>query len=101
MGVIEKKLKSFLPRLGILLVLLSFGVMTGFASVLHAHELDFNSAHDDCAPCHWSKTNPSDETTATAFATAPLLQFSLFSPGEFISQQFKKNILNRGPPTFS
>ncbi len=98
---LETKLKSLLPRLRVLLVLLSFAVMTGLSPVLHAHELDFNASHDDCAPCHWSQSNQSVETTATVLTAAPLLQFLTFSPAESIGQQFRKNILNRGPPLFS
>jgi len=101
MGFFNKKLITFLPKLGVLLVLLSFGFMTSLAPVLHAHELDFSSAHDDCAPCHWSQSNQSVETTTTTLIAAPLLQFLTFSPAESIGQQFRKNILNRGPPLFS
>jgi hypothetical protein len=101
MFLFQKKLNSFLPKLGVLLVLLSFGFMTGLAPVLHAHELDFSSAHDDCAPCHWSQSNQSVETTAIAFTVAPLSKFSTFSSVESIGQQFRRNTLNRGPPLFS
>jgi|GEM_PF-1781232 len=100
MFIYKIKLKSLLPRLGVLLVLLSFGVMTGFSPVLHAHELDFNASHDDCAPCHWSQSSQSVETATIALTAVPTLQFPIFSPTEPNGQQFEKNILNRGPPLF-
>ncbi|GJL79836.1 MAG: hypothetical protein NPINA01_28250 [Nitrospinaceae bacterium] len=101
MVLLDKKLKSFLPRLGVLLVLLSFGFMTGLAPVLHAHEFDFDVAHDNCAPCHWVQSNQSVETSVNTLAAAPLLQFSIFFPAEFIGQPFTGNVLNRGPPLLS
>ncbi len=101
MTILAKKLKSCLPKLGVLLLLLSFGVLTGFSSLLHAHELDFSSVHDDCAPCHWSQSSQTDETTAIAVTATPPSPFLIFSPAESIGPQFKKNILNRGPPLFS
>ncbi|GJL79835.1 MAG: hypothetical protein NPINA01_28240 [Nitrospinaceae bacterium] len=96
-----KKLKSFIPRLGVLLALLSFGFMIGLAPVLHAHELDFDAAHDDCAPCHWSQSHQSVETTANTISKTSLVYTQPFSPAEFIGQQFTSNVLNRGPPLLS
>jgi hypothetical protein len=101
MFTFEKKLKSFFPRLGILLVLLSFGVMTGLAPVLHAHELDFSESHDNCAPCHWSQSSHSDETTTVAVVATPPTPFLIFSPAESIGQQFNKNTPSRSPPLYS
>jgi len=98
MTILAKKFKPHLPKLGVLLLLMSFGVLTGFSTLLHAHELDFNSVHDGCSACHWSQSNQSIETTAVAFTVTPQLQFLIFSPAESIGQQFRKNILNRGPP---
>jgi hypothetical protein len=101
MGIFNKMLKSFLPKLGVLLVLISFGFMTGLAPVLHAHELDLTEAHDDCAPCHWSQSNKTDETTATTFSAALRLEIFILFQTESIDQQIQSIVLNRGPPQFS
>lgn len=101
MTFLAKKFESHLPRLGVLLLLLSFGVMTGFSTVLHAHELDLGSAHDDCAPCHWSQSNQTDETDDPGVETPSL--FKSFQPilVEDVEKYFINNPFNRGPPPLS
>jgi hypothetical protein len=101
MTILAKILKSCLPRLGVFLLLLSFGVMTGFSTVLHAHELDFSSAHDDCAPCHWSQSNKTDESDTVEADSPSLFQsFQLISV-EAIDKHFIDKLSNRGPPSLS
>jgi hypothetical protein len=101
MTVLAKNIKRHLPKLGVLLLLLSFGVMTGFSTVLHAHELDLSSAHDDCFSCHWSQSNHSDESD-TPWIEAPSIfqSFQLIS-AEGIDKQLIGKLFNRGPPALS
>ena len=101
MTILAKKLKPFLPKLGILLLLFSFGALTGFSTVLHAHELDFGSVHDDCAPCHWSQSNQTDETDAPGVETPTVRQFFQLIPAEGIENTFINKPSNRGPPALS
>ncbi len=101
MDLILKQLKRFLPKLGIVLVLLSFGVMTGLSPVLHAHELDLAHAHDDCAPCHWSQSNQSVNTDFQVFSATSGFQFFFYTPSQVACQQSRSSILNRGPPLLS
>jgi len=98
---LAKKFKSYLPKLGVLLLLLSFGVMTGFSTVLHAHELDFSSVHDDCAPCHWSQSNHTDESDDSEFATPSRFQSFQLIPSESIGKLCINKPYNRGPPPLS
>ncbi len=101
MNALVKKFRSHLPKLGVLLLLLSFGVLTGFSTVLHAHELDFSSAHDDCAPCHWSQSNQSDDTNTCGIKTLSLFRSFTLIPAESIEKRFINNLFNRGPPSLS
>jgi hypothetical protein len=101
MSFLSNKFKSHLPKLGILLLLLSFGIMTGFSTVLHAHELDFSSAHDDCAPCHWSQSNHTDESDTLGIETPSLLQSFQLIPIENIGKHLICKPSNRGPPYLS
>jgi len=101
MDLISKQLRRFLPRLGVVLVLLSFGIMTGFSPVLHAHELDLTHVHDNCAPCHWSQSNLSVDTDCQVFSAASQFQFYFYTPEQFVDQQSRNRVLNRGPPLLS
>jgi hypothetical protein len=101
MTIMAKKIKPYLPRLGVLLLLFSFGIMSGFSTILHAHELDFSSAHEDCAPCHWSQSNASDETDTTGVETVSVFQSFQLIPAESIDQLFINKLFNRGPPPLS
>ncbi len=101
MSFLSKNFKSSLPKLGVLLLLMSFGVMTGFSTVLHAHELDFSEAHDDCAPCHWSQSNKTDTSDAVEAETPFLLQSFQLIPVEAIDKHLISKPSNRGPPPLS
>ena len=101
MFYLQNRLKSMLPSLGVLLVLLSFGVMTGLAPVLHAHELDFNSPHDDCAPCHWSQSKEVDESDSGPVASASRYRFFKSTLAESLDNQSIHKLFNRGPPSLS
>ena len=101
MTVLAKIFKRHLPKLRILLLLLSFGIMTGFSTVLHAHELDFSSTHDDCAPCHWSQSKEFDETNASGVDKPSLFKSFQLIPTKGINKLFINKLFNRGPPLFS
>jgi hypothetical protein len=98
---LAKQFKPYLPKLGVLILLLSFGVLTGFSTVLHAHELDFSSVHDDCAPCHWSQSNPADESDDSELAIPSRFQSFQLVPSESIGKPCINKPYNRGPPAFS
>ncbi len=101
MNLFYKQLKRFCPRLGVALVLLSFGMMTGLSPVLHAHELDLTHVQDDCAPCHWSQSNLSVDTDFQVSSAAFQFQFYFHTSSQFADQQPRNSILNRGPPLLS
>ncbi len=101
MTILAKIFNRHLPKLGVLLLLLSFGVLTGFSTVLHAHELDLSSAHDDCAPCHWSQSNQADETDSSGDETPTVFESFQLIPAEGIDKLFVNKLFNRGPPALS
>jgi hypothetical protein len=101
MTFLAKYLKLHLPKLGILLLLLSFGVLAGFSTVLHAHELDFSSTHDDCAPCHWSQSHQTGETDTTGIEAPTVFRSFQLIPAESIDKLFVNKLSNRGPPPLS
>ncbi len=101
MTILSKKYKSYLPRLGVLLLLFSFGVLTGFSTVLHAHELDFSEVHDDCFSCHWSQSNKIDESDTVEVEAPSVFQSFQIIPVESIGKLFISKPSNRGPPSLS
>lgn len=101
MTILAKFFNPHLPRLGVLLLILSFGVMTGFSTVLHAHELDFSAAHDDCAPCHWSQSHQTDESESPGVETPSLYRSFQLILAESIEKHFISKLSNRGPPALS
>ena len=98
MTVLAKKFKPCLSKLGVLLLLVSFGVLTGFSPILHAHELDFSSAHNDCFSCHWSQSNQTDESDTPGIETPSLFRSFQLIPTEYIDKIFINKLFNRGPP---
>jgi hypothetical protein len=101
MTVLTKTIKSHLPKLGVLFLLFSFGIMTGFSTVLHAHELDLSSAHDDCFSCHWSQSKHTDTSDTSVVETPSLFQSFQLNPAEGIDKLFINKLFNRGPPYLS
>lgn len=101
MSFLPKNIKPYLPKPGVFLLLISFGIMTLFSSVLHAHELDFGSAHDECAPCHWSQSTEGVETDASRSETPFYRQSFQLIPVVRITSAFLNQLYNRGPPLSS
>jgi hypothetical protein len=101
MTFLAKKLKLHLPKIGVLLLLLSFGVMTGFSTVLHAHELDFSEVHDDCFSCHWSQSNKTNESNTVEVEAPSLFQSFQLIPVKCIAKHLISKPSNRGPPPLS
>jgi nitrate/TMAO reductase-like tetraheme cytochrome c subunit len=101
MNILANNFKRCIPKLGVLLLLLSFGVMTGFSTVLHAHELDLSSTHDDCFSCHWTQSNQSDKTNASAIETLSGFQPFYFIEAEKITNTYLITRHIRGPPPLS
>jgi hypothetical protein len=98
---LARHFKRCLPKLGVLLLLLSFGVMTGFSTVLHAHELDLSSDHDDCFSCHWAQSKHTDKPDSPEVETPSLYQPFQLILAEDIDNLFINVLFNRGPPPLS
>lgn len=101
MNCICHKLNGFVGRMMMALVLLSFGGMTGFYSLLHNHNLDSEPIHQNCAPCHWNQSSDgdtdNDPQVASVTLSAPLDE----TPG---ATPFTRTILSptdRAPPVLS
>ncbi len=99
MLILANKFKHHLPKLGVLLLLVSFGIMTGFSTVLHAHELDYSSAHDDCFSCHWSQSNHTSEPDTLRIEIPTLFQSFQLIPAESFDKLLISKPSNRGPPS--
>jgi hypothetical protein len=82
------------------LLLLSLGVLSGFSSILHSHELDLHDNHEDCLSCEWNQVS---------FDTTPFLSeafCSLFNVFDAQASEapdlaaFLSTFLSRAPPSF-
>ncbi|MBI4390109.1 MAG: hypothetical protein HY580_08005 [Nitrospinae bacterium] len=85
-------------RLLAVILLLGFGLLTGFSTVLHSHELDFGPYHKDCAPCHWSQSNTGAETHAADAPVSQVFQIFKISVSLIFPLRFFSDTLSRSPP---
>ena len=98
---VHRKLKGLCGRMLILLVLLSFGGMTGYSALLHNHDFDLGSTHDDCAACQWVQAHQIDNSHTAETAETPsthAIEYRAYRL-EFKSVHFGFD--SRGPPVFS
>lgn len=58
-------------RFAVFALLLCYGVLTGFAPLLHDHEQDLKQ-HKNCSPCHWTQSSGGVETQHTGFSFSPI-----------------------------
>ena len=68
-----KHLLTNTHKFSTLLVLVCFGAMVGFSQLLHAHELELDHIHKNCAPCKWNQLQ-----TNTKSEIASIVPFSHF-----------------------
>ncbi|MBI5428290.1 MAG: DUF2607 family protein [Nitrospinae bacterium] len=88
-------------RLLAIILLLGFGLLTGFSSVLHSHELDFGPTHKDCAPCHWSQSSAGDKSHAADVPVSQVFQIFQISVSLIFPLRFFSDTLSRSPPFLS
>lgn len=86
-------------RLTIFSLLFSFGIMTGLAPFLHAHDFDLNEIHKNCSPCHWAKSHSGIENQAAEIPLTSTIQSIGFSPFDFFLGSSLRALKNRGPPS--
>ena len=89
---------NFTRRVQTLFLVLVFGLLTGFAPVLHSHEFDLEDVHQDCAPCQWSQDNSSLETQNAGLSISVLYrQLTVILP-KAVSQNAPLTVFNKSPP---
>ncbi len=78
--------------------ILVFGFLTGFAPILHNHELDLDETHQDCAPCKWSQEDTSSEISCVSLSYFASIQpFSISHVNSVIFDD-SNPVLNKSPP---
>ena len=86
-------------RIIIFSLLFTFGIMTGLAPFLHAHDFDLDHIHKDCIPCHWAQSHSCVENQAAEISLTFSIQSLDFSPFDFFLHSSLLAFNNRGPPS--
>ena len=98
MSNIYHNIKGLAGHILVILVLLSFGGMTGYSVLLHDHDLDFEHVHEDCVPCQWSQANESDTVYTTEISQSFNFQESLSPVDQIPARISIRDLQSRGPP---
>lgn len=81
-----------------IVLLLCFGVLTGFSPLLHNHDLDQSDKHEDCASCLWSQSNVNFETQASRLSFDKIILSIIFESSLPSGKINLFLIANRSPP---
>lgn len=90
----------FSKRLQAGFFILIFGFLTGFAPILHNHELDLEETHQDCSPCKWSQENVGSEVLSVSLSFSPSVQSFFILHVGAVTFEDSYPVLNKSPPTF-
>jgi len=97
---IYRKINGLYGRMLVMLILLSFGGMTGYSVLLHNHDLDFDHTHDDCASCQWTQAHKTDKTHSLEITKIPSAHAVKYRARQLEPKSVHSNFYSRGPPTF-
>ena len=97
------KINAWLARSQLMpaLLLVSFGVLSGFAPVLHNHDLDFDHDHNDCGACQWSQWSSMLNADAAQGTLSPLLKILRLIHVSEVLPKFLSSVSSRSPPLVS
>ena len=101
MGRIYPNIKGLAGNILVIIVLLSFGGMTGYSVLLHNHDLDYEHGHEDCVPCQWSQANKSDTAYSTETSHASNFQESPSPVDQIKTRITIRDVQSRGPPSLT
>ncbi len=91
------KRSKFLPAL----LLVCFGVLSGFSPVLHNHELELDHNHNDCGACQWSQWNSLIHAVASQGTPSPMLEILRHVHISVVLPKFLASVSSRSPPAVS
>ncbi|MGV7221128.1 MAG: hypothetical protein ACQ9MH_06370 [Nitrospinales bacterium] len=98
MNRIYNNIKGLAGHFLVILVLLSFGGMTGYSVLLHDHDLDLENVHEDCGPCQWNQANESEINYLVETSNSSNFQESSSTVDLKTPQITIRDIQSRGPP---
>ena len=89
---------KFRQILTVCVLILSLGFLSGFSTVLHNHDLDLQSNHEDCFSCEWNHVSM-DPNTAQPELELQFFEQEYSSPlHESRHLIFSSAFLSRAPP---
>lgn len=100
MVYIRRRVNRLVGRLLVLLVLMSFGVLTGYSVLLHNHDLNFDHAKDDCASCQWTQSHKTDKTHSPEITKTFSTHAIKYRAHQVKPQTVHSSFYSRGPPAF-
>ncbi|MBC8285873.1 MAG: DUF2607 family protein [Nitrospinae bacterium] len=83
------------------LLILTLGVLLGFSSVLHSHELDLHDDHEDCFSCEWSQVSLDTSPSLPEISSSIIEAFHPLASDTPAKAILFTAFLSRAPPAFS
>ncbi len=83
------------------LLVLSLGILSGFSSILHSHELDLHDDDEDCFSCEWNQISFDHDPGNSIIEPSSFeqsFQFKSYNSGYLV---FSFSFFGRAPPSLS
>lgn len=80
------------------LLILSLGLLSGFSSILHSHDLDLHDDHEDCYSCEWNQVSIDQGSSQPSVELGVFEQKYSFNPHDTEHLTFSSTFLSRAPP---
>ena len=84
-----------------LLLVLSLGIFSGFAPILHSHELDLHDDNEDCFSCEWSQISIDQNTSLEETFNSPFNAFTTQVLNDTIVVNLSLAFSSRAPPSLT
>jgi hypothetical protein len=83
------------------LLILTLGILLGFSSVLHSHELDLHDDHEDCFSCEWSQVSLDNSPSLPEIPSCIIEAFHSSASSTPAKVILFSAFLSRAPPAIS
>jgi len=83
------------------MLIFCFGLLSGFAPYLHAHDFDLTEVDEDCIPCQWAQNHVGLDQDFSSFDYIPLCFTQERVETTQPKQNFKYIFFGLSPPLFS
>ncbi|MBT3510545.1 MAG: hypothetical protein HN472_13485 [Nitrospina sp.] len=81
------------------LLIFSLGVLSGFSTILHSHDLDLHDDHEDCFSCEWNQVSIDQDPGCSALESYCFEQAHKLTISNPDYLALPSSFLSRAPPS--